>query len=424
MGQERSNGVVGIEFAVTGLTIEAVEFEVFVELRKADEAFEGGSAHLGYVFELHVIGNEGFDLVGVVIGETEAAAEAIGHADADFDVAIEADAVSRFGGGAEGWRLANVVEQDAPGKSGRNFGGKPFKHEESVDPDVALRMELRGLGNSLQGGDFGENFGEQVKFVEEFKGAASGTFGKKFGEFFADAFGRDNINFVCVFADGGEGSGFDGVAEARGETHRTEHAELIFGETAGRLADGADDSGREIGATTDKIEDLAGIVAHEETVDGEVAALHVFFWRFGIDDLVGMAAVGVANVGAEGGYFDFEGILADEDDAELSADIEAAGEEPEHFLRRRIRCHVVVRGFTIQKDIAHATADEESLSAVALKRSANRIGEFAGIHGMIMRLWGEVNEVKEVKEVKEGSVKTEDSETFGVRIRSSGGRGR
>jgi hypothetical protein len=34
--------------------------------------------------------------------------------------------------------------------------------------------------------------------------------------------------------------------------------------------------------------------------------------------------------------------------------------------------------------------------AVALEGGANRIGEFAGIHGMIMRLWREVNEVEEV----------------------------
>jgi hypothetical protein len=33
---------------------------------------------------------------------------------------------------------------------------------------------------------------------------------------------------------------------------------------------------------------------------------------------------------------------------------------------------------------------------VALKSVANRIGQFPRIHGMIMRLGGEVNEVEEV----------------------------
>ena len=50
----------------------------------------------------------------------------------------------------------------------------------------------------------------------------------------------------------------------------------------------------------------------------------------------------------------------------------------------------------MEEDIAHAAADEECLVAVVLERVANRIGEFAGVHGMIMRLWREVNEVEEV----------------------------
>ncbi len=116
MGQEGADGVVGVEFAVAGLAIESVEFEVFVELGEADEAFKGGLAHLGDIFELHVIGDEGFDLVGVVVGKAKTAAEVIGHADANVDVAIKADAVPGFRSGTEGRRLADVMEQDAPGK--------------------------------------------------------------------------------------------------------------------------------------------------------------------------------------------------------------------------------------------------------------------------------------------------------------------
>ena len=256
-----------------------------------------------------------------------------------------------------------------------------------MNPDIALGMELRRLRNSFHGSYFGEHLVEQAKLVEEFKGTASGTFGKEFGEFFANALGRDNINFACVLADGVEGGVFNSVTEAGGEAHGTEHAEFVFGETARRLANGANDFGGEVGATTDEIQDFAGVVAHEEAVDGEVAALDVFFGRVGINDLVGMAAIRVANVGAEGGYFDFEGILADEDDAELCANIEAVGEEPQHFLRGCVGCHVIIRGFAIQKDVADAPADKEGLPAVALKRDTNRIGEFAGIHGMIMRPW-------------------------------------
>ena len=40
----------------------------------------------------------------------------------------------------------------------------------------------------------------------------------------------------------------------------------------------------------------------------------------------------------------------------------------------------------MEKDIANAAADEKGLVSLALKSGANRIGESAGIHGMIMRL--------------------------------------
>ena len=48
----------------------------------------------------------------------------------------------------------------------------------------------------------------------------------------------------------------------------------------------------------------------------------------------------------------------------------------------------------MEEEVAHAAADEKGLVAVALKRGANRIGEFAGIHGMIMRQKGGSEEVK------------------------------
>lgn len=98
MGEEGADRVVGVEFAVAGLAIEAVKFKVFVELGEADEALQGGLAHLGDVFKLHVVGDEGFDLLGVVVGEAEAAAKVIGHTDADIDVVVKTDAVAGFGG--------------------------------------------------------------------------------------------------------------------------------------------------------------------------------------------------------------------------------------------------------------------------------------------------------------------------------------
>ena len=259
---------------------------------------------------------------------------------------------------------------------------------------------MRGLRDTLHGGDFRENLDEKAEFIQKFESAPGLALGEQLGEILAKALSGDNTNFVGVFADGSEGCGFDGVAEARGETDGTEHAEFVFGESAGRFADSPDDFGGEIIAAADEIEDFTGVVAHEKAVNGEIAALDVFFGRLGIDDLVGMAAIGVTEVGAKRGDFDFEGILADEDYAELCADVQTLGEKPQNFLRRCICCHVEIRGLALEEDVANASANEKGLVPLALERGANRIGEFARIHETIMRLCGEVNEVEEVNEVK------------------------
>src|SRR5690349_12218327 len=116
---------------MAGLAIKAVEFEVFVELGKADKAFKRGLAHLGDALELHVVGDESFDLVGVVIGETEAAAKGVSHANANVDMAVEADAVAGFGGRSEGGRFPDIVQEDSPSQRRRDSGGEAFEHKES-----------------------------------------------------------------------------------------------------------------------------------------------------------------------------------------------------------------------------------------------------------------------------------------------------
>lgn len=227
--------------------------------------------------------------------------------------------------------------------------------------------------------------GEEAEFVKELEATAGSALGEELGELFADAFRGNDVDFARVSADGGESCGFDGVAETRSEADGTQHAEFVFGETAGWVADGADDSCGKISAAADEVEDFAGVMAHEKAVDGEIAALHVFFRRLGIDDLVGMAAVGIADIGAEGGDFHLEGIVADEDDTELRADIEALREKLQDFGRSGVCGDVIISGISPKQDVAHAAADEESLVAVTLKLVAHRVGEFSRVHGMIMR---------------------------------------
>lgn len=394
MRQKIADGVVSVEFPVAGEAVEAVQFEVFIESPQAHEAFQRGGPHLADVFELHVVGNQGKHLFGVVIGETQATANLLSHADTDLDVAIEANAIAGFRSGAEGGRLTDVMKKRAPGERGRRLCREPFQHEQCVDPHVAFRMILRRLRNIFHSGDFRKEFGKKAEFVEEFEGGTRGAFGEKFAELFADAFCRNDVNFMGVLANRLEGKWFDAESKAGREANGAQHAQLVFGEAAGRLADGADDAGLEIGESTDEVEDFAGVVTHEQAVYSEVAALDVFLGSFGINDLVGVPAVGIAEVGAERGDFDFLRILVKEDDAEVRSDIEAAREKPQDFGGSRAGGDVVVGGLAAEDKVAHAAADQESLMALALEGVTDRIGEAAWIHGTIMRQEEGSNEAK------------------------------
>jgi hypothetical protein len=333
-------------------------------------------------------------LIRVVVGKAQAATDVPGHGDADVHVTVEADAIAGFGSGAECGRFADVVEERSPGECWRGFGGEILKHELGVDPDVALGMILGRLGDVFHGGDFREDLREQVERVEKFERAAGSALSEETSEFLANAFSGDDIDFVGLLADGGEGGGFDGVTETCGEADGAEHAEFVFRETPHGIADGADDSRGEVGAAADEVENFTRVVAHEESIDGEIAALDVFSRSLGVDDLIGVPAVGIAHVGAEGSDFYFEGIFVEENNAEVCADVDGVWEEAEDFGRRGVGRDVVIGGLAIKKNVAHATSDEEGLVALALERVGDRVGEIAGIHGMIMRQKARSNEVK------------------------------
>ncbi len=275
--------------------------------------FSVGVLHARRVGKAHVVFDERENLAGLVVGEAEAAADFGAHGDADLDMAVEADAV---GGDAEGGRLADVVQQRAPGERERAAGLKLVKQQQRVDPHIALGMELRRLCDALHARDFGQNFCEQAGFIEQFEGAAGMAFGEHFGQFVAHALAADGVDTRGESADGGECCRFDLEAEARGEADGAQQAQLVFFKAAIGLADGADDAGIEIGETADVVDhgraqrrrsakvslQRAACTQwiEEQAVDGEVAALDVFVGAERVADLVGMAAVGVGAVGAEG----------------------------------------------------------------------------------------------------------------------------
>ena len=87
-----------------GGAVQAVEGEVLVEAGQAQEALQGRLAHLHDVAEAHVVFDEREDLRGLFVGEAQAREDGFGDADADLDVAVEADAVVRVVWGRAGGR--------------------------------------------------------------------------------------------------------------------------------------------------------------------------------------------------------------------------------------------------------------------------------------------------------------------------------
>src|SRR5579864_3553056 len=99
---------------MAALAIQAMQFQMLVKAWQAEEALERGIFHAQDVAKAHVVGDEREHLAGIVIGEAEAAADFGGHLGADFGMAVKADTVWR---NAKRWRLANIMQQGAQGKS-------------------------------------------------------------------------------------------------------------------------------------------------------------------------------------------------------------------------------------------------------------------------------------------------------------------
>ena len=152
-------------------------------------------------------------------------------------------------------------------------GGKFVEQKQGVREDVAFGMELGRLLDSLHGGDFGQDFGQEAGRIEQFKSAAGAAFGEHLGQFFAHALAGDLVNLRRQLLDCRHGCGIDLEIEARGKTHGAQHAQFVFGKAAFGIADGAHDSGLQIVAAADKIQNFVGCRIEHHAIDGEIAAL-------------------------------------------------------------------------------------------------------------------------------------------------------
>ena len=139
---------------------------MFFEARHSHKLLERGFFHSGSKGKTHVVINQGQNLFGVVVGETQAAANFLGHLDADINMPIETNAVGRD---AKGGRFADIMQERAPGQR-RGTGLRQFlEQEKRVYKDIALRMKLRRLLHPLHGRNLRQDFAQQSGLVEQQK---------------------------------------------------------------------------------------------------------------------------------------------------------------------------------------------------------------------------------------------------------------
>ena len=144
-------------------------------------------------------------------------------------------------------------------------------------------------------------------------------------------------------------------------------------------------------ASADKIQNFVGQRVEQHAVDREIAALHIFTRIFTEANLIGMAAVGVANVRTKGRHFNrvhASGAMAllarhgwlvgwerHEHDSELLADGISLREGLHDLPWSRIGGNVIVGRLAAEKKIADASSSEVGLVAT-LAQCAN---DFDGV---------------------------------------------
>ena len=159
LGKFGGEKVVDIELSVAGGAVDPVEFEFFQKSGAGKETLESTDAHVGGVFEGHVVGDASGDGANFVVGKAKAPKNFFGHAGADSFVAKESDAAVGIGFG--GGRFPDIVEEGGEGED----GGRIFQvgeEEAGMDPDVAFRMVFGRLGAVAHGEEFGDPDGEKA----------------------------------------------------------------------------------------------------------------------------------------------------------------------------------------------------------------------------------------------------------------------
>ena len=235
--------VVDFEIGVRGQTVHFVERKMLFEAVETEKALEGRLSHARASAKRMWFSIERENLARIVVGEAEAAADFGSHGYADFDVAVEADAV---GCDAKCGRLADVVQQRAPGQRAgagprvaraASACGRIHRLRDETAEAAARPSSWRSQATPLRAG----------RSRRAVRKRARAALGEHLGQLVANTLAADRVNPRGESADGRIRGRLECVAESRGETHRAEQAELVLFKAAARFADGADDPGIEIG---------------------------------------------------------------------------------------------------------------------------------------------------------------------------------
>ncbi len=172
---------------------------------------------------------------------------------------------------------------------------------------------------------------------------------------------------------------FDAEIELGGETHGPQHAHRVFLVTLGRVADQADQVVADVVYAIGVIEDALADRVVIQGIDGEVAALRVFFQgavnvvtqdapALVAGRLVGVFLFIVLRVaGAEGRNFDDFSTEVDMHKLEAATDDSRIAKLGAHLLRRGAGGDVEILGRDIEQHVTYTTTHQISLVAGVLQ---------------------------------------------------------
>src|SRR6202050_3259711 len=162
--------------------------------------------------------------------------------------------------------------------------------------------------------------------MQQRKCAVRGAFGEHLGQLVAQTLRGNRRYLRCELLNRQKGPDFDSIAKARGEANRAQKAQSVFRESLLRVTDRPENSGAQVPLPSGKIQYLAGSRIHHHSIDGEIAPGYILLRRLGKNHLVGVATIGITDVGAKRRNFYLMAMFNDDDDAKLRANQDPSGE--------------------------------------------------------------------------------------------------